>query len=110
MFTVLLMVGTFVEWLVWAAICTGLLLGLLLRIGGAMHHLISRLKRHCSHSHLADPHVAALLLVGCLAAVAAIPTPAHGQGWWWGSPINPGFDRNTVIQVAGRASQVDSSC
>jgi hypothetical protein len=74
-----------------------------------MHHVISRLKRHCSHSHLADPHVAALLLASPLAAAVAIPTPAWGQGWWGGSGT-PGFDQNTVIQVAGRASQVDSSC
>jgi hypothetical protein len=32
---------------------------------------------------------------------------AGAQGWWWGPPINPGFDRNTVIQVTGTASQVD---
>jgi uncharacterized membrane protein YqgA involved in biofilm formation len=83
MFAGLLIMGTLIEWLVWVAICTGLLLGLLLRIGGAMRHLISRLKRHCSHSHLADPHVAALLLASSLAAAVAIPTPAHGQGWWW---------------------------
>lgn len=72
-----------------------------------MHHLISRLKRHWSRSHLADPHVAALLLVGSLAAAVAIPTPARGQGWWWGSPVNPGFDRNTVIQVTGKVAQVN---
>jgi hypothetical protein len=109
MFAGLLMIATSIEWLVWVAICTGLLLGLLLRIGGggAMHHVISRLKRRLSHSHLAHPHVAALLLASSLAAAVAIPTPARGQGWWWGSPINPGFDRNTVIQVTGKVTQVN---
>jgi len=32
---------------------------------------------------------------------------AAGQGSWWGSPINPGFDKNTVVQVSGTAGQVD---
>jgi hypothetical protein len=107
MFTVLLTASTIVKWLVWVAICTGLLLGLLLHIGGAMHHLISRLKRHCSLSHLADPHMAALLLASSLAAAVAIPSPAHSQTWWWGPPINPGFDRNTVIRVTGKVTQVN---
>lgn len=72
-----------------------------------MQHVISRLKRHCSHSHLADPHVAALLLASSLAATVAIPTPARGQGWWGGSPISPSYDRNTVIQVIGTVTQVN---
>jgi hypothetical protein len=37
----------------------------------------------------------------------AVPAPAATQGWWWGSPINPGFDRNTVIQVIGTVTQVN---
>jgi hypothetical protein len=43
----------------------------------------------------------ALLLV----VVVAIPSLAGGQGWW-GAPRNRGFDRNTVIRVAGAMSQV----
>jgi hypothetical protein len=42
----LLMMGTLIEWLVWGGICTGLLLGLLLRIGEGMHHAISWIRRH----------------------------------------------------------------
>src|SRR5574337_1480238 len=107
MFTVLLMVDTFVEWLVWGVICTGLLLGLLLRIGEAMQYVISWLSRHPSRSQLPRPHVAALLLAGALAvAMLTVPTWAAAQGWWWGSPINPGFDRNTVIRVSGTATRV----
>ena len=43
-----------------------------------------------------------------VAVALAFPSlAAAGQGWWWGSPINPGFDKNTVVQVSGTASQVD---
>jgi hypothetical protein len=46
--------------------------------------------------------------VAAVVVALAFPSLAvAGQGWWWGSPINPGFDRNTVIQVTGTASQVD---
>jgi len=38
-----------------------------------------------------------------LAASLFAPALAGAQGWWWGSPVNPGFDRNTVIQVSGTA-------
>jgi len=31
---------------------------------------------------------------------------AGQQGWWWGSPINPGFDRSTVIRVSGTVLRV----
>jgi hypothetical protein len=43
----------------------------------------------------------ALLLV--LAVSLLTPALAGAEGWWWGSPVNPGFDRNTVIQVNGTA-------
>ncbi len=108
MFAGLLMMGTLIEWLVWGVICTGLLLGLVLRIGEAMHHAISWLWRHPSQGHLTHPRIATFLLAGALAgAMLPIPTGAAAQGWWWGSPINPGFDRKTVIQVTGTAAQVD---
>ncbi len=107
MFAGLLTTGALVEWLVWAAICLAILLGLLLRIGEAMHHAISRLWRHPSQGHLTRPRIAAFLLAGALVGVTlAVPVSANAQGWWWGSPINPGFDRNTVIQVTGTATQV----
>lgn len=36
----------------------------------------------------------------------SIPGPASAQGWWWGSRINPGFDRKTVIHVTGTIAEV----
>ncbi len=108
MFAWLLMIDTSIEWLVWGIICTGLLLGLLLRIGDGIHYAISWIRCHALHVHVLHPHVAAFLLASSLAgAVIAIPTPVSGQGWWRGSSINPGFDRNTVIEVTGAARQVD---
>jgi hypothetical protein len=104
----LLTMGTLIEWLVWGVICEGLLLGLVLRIGEAMHHAISWLWRHPSQGHLTHPRVATLLFAGAIAgATLAVPASANGQGWWWGSPINPGFDRNTVIRVSGTATQMN---
>ena len=92
MFAGLLMIGTLIEWLVWGAICTGLLLGLLLRIGEAMHHAISRLWRHPSHAHLAHPHIAALLLASSLAAaIWRFPVSARGPGLVVGFTHQPGL-------------------
>lgn len=50
-----------------------------------------------------------LLIVGIsLGMTISLPSPASAaDGFWRGSPVNPGFDRNTVIQATGTASQVD---
>ena len=50
-----------------------------------------------------------LLIVGMsLGVTIAVPSTAPAaEGFWWGSPVNPGFDRNTVIQATGIVSQVD---
>ena len=53
--------------------------------------------------HLLHVPVAVVIVALALPSVAA----AGQQGFWWGSPVNPGFDKNTVVQVAGKASQVD---
>ena len=97
-----------IELALWAITCVGLLLGLLLRIGEVMYRVISWGRRACFHGRLVRSRTMALVLAGILAASLTVPVPAlAGQGWWWGSPINPGFDRNTVIQVTGTAAQVD---
>lgn len=46
------------------------------------------------------------LLVLLTAAMLAVPLHAEAQAWW-GAPTGPGFDPSTVIQVSGRAIQVD---
>jgi hypothetical protein len=50
-----------------------------------------------------------LMIVGIsLGMTIALPSPAPAaEGFWWGSPVNPGFDRNTVIQATGTVLQVD---
>jgi hypothetical protein len=109
MFAGLLIIGTLIEWLVWAAICVVVLLGFLRRIGEAMHHAIFWLWRHPSQGHQMHPRIATSLLAGALAgAMLPFPTGAAAQGWWWGSPINPGFDRSTVIRVSGTVTHVSS--
>jgi len=46
-------------------------------------------------------------LAGAFLAVSPLfPSMGHAQGWWWGSPIDPSFDRNKVVQLTGTASQV----
>jgi len=46
--------------------------------------------------------------IAVIAVALVFPGLAEaGQGWWWGPPSNPGFDQNTVIQVTGRAIQMD---
>jgi hypothetical protein len=47
---------------------------------------------------------AAHLLV---AAILVFPSLAGAQGWWGGPSAGPGFDQNTVIQVTGKATQVN---
>ena len=101
--------GNMIEWVLWSIIYIALLFGLGLRVGAGIHAGLSWFTRHSRRIHHPQPHVAALLLVGVLVTViAAVPASVTaGQGWWWGSPINPGFDRNTVIQVAGTATQLN---
>ena len=31
---------------------------------------------------------------------------AHAQGWWWGTPIDPSFDRSAVVKVTGTVTQM----
>jgi hypothetical protein len=103
----LLMMGTLVEWLVWGVICTGLLLGLVLRVGEGMRKAVSWIRCRVPRAYVPHPDLAALLVAGSLVGVMlATPSPAAAQGWWWGSPINPGFDRNTVIRVSGTVLRV----
>ncbi len=45
----------------------------------------------------------ALVIIG---VALALPGAPDAQGWW-GAPANPGFDRNTVIAVAGTMTQAD---
>jgi hypothetical protein len=106
--TGLAVVGEMTELMVWGAICAGLLLGLFLRIGQVMRQLIFWLFHHNSYPRSSHPRLAILFLASALAAqLSAATTVAAGQGWWWGSPINPGFDRNTVIRVSGTAAQMN---
>ena len=73
-----------------------------------MRHAISWLWRHLSQRRLTHPRSAAFFLAAALAgATLAVPVSAKAQGWWWVPPSTPGFDRNTVIQITGRATQVD---
>lgn len=99
-----------VEFVLWTSTWAAVLLGLLFRMGEAMWHWYIRL-RHRRETLPGQPLARPILLLIAgvmLAATIALPAPAAaGQGFWWGSPVNPGFDRNTVIQATGIAAQVD---
>ena len=61
-----------------------------------------------AHRQQAHGNRVALQVVPLLVAAALVcPSLAGAQGWWGGPPIGPGFDRNTVIQVTGKATQVN---
>ena len=48
-----------------------------------------------------------LALAGAFLAVSPLfPSMGHALGWWWGSPIDPGFDPKKVVQATGTANQV----
>jgi hypothetical protein len=102
-------IGEWIEAILWAATWLAILSGLAYEggrrgmtratrvLGGIPARTTGRPRRH-------------LLRVPVAVVAVALAFPglaAAGQGWWWGSPINPGFDKNTVVQVSGTASQVD---
>ena len=53
-----------------------------------------------------DRSLVRLFLFVMALAWLATPGSSMAQGWWWGSRINPGFDRKTVIQVSGTVTEI----
>ena len=102
-------IGEWIETILWAATWLAILVGLMYEVGrrmvvhamGAVGCLLARSAGRAGRHLLHLPVAVAILALGLPSVAVA------GQGWWWGSPINPGFDRNTVIQVTGTATQVD---
>jgi hypothetical protein len=84
-----------------------LLAGLAFLVAQKVTSLCSRLHGQFAEWHAGSRSGAmwrALLLVFAVSLLT--PPLAGAEGWWWGSPVNPGFDRNTVIQVNGTARHV----
>lgn len=102
-------IGEWIETILWSATWLAILVGLMYEIGrrmvvhamGVVGCLLARSAGRAGRHLLHLPVAVAILALGLPSVAVA------GQGWWWGSPINPGFDRNTVIQVTGTATQVD---
>jgi hypothetical protein len=102
-------ISGWIEAILWAATWLAILAGLayeggrraMARATGMLSGLLARTTGRSRGRLLRVP-------VAVIAVALALASPAvAGQGWWWGSPITPGFDRNTVIRVAGTASRVD---
>ena len=49
------------------------------------------------------------LFVALALWVLTFPVMAVAQGWYWGSPVAPGFDRASVVEVSGTVLHVDIS-
>ena len=60
-------------------------------------------QRQRTNANWGAPQLARLLVAGLL----VFPSLAGAQGWWGGAPAGRGFDRNTVIQVTGKATHVN---
>ena len=101
------MVGKVIETVLGFAVGLVLLAGLAMRMAQGFAAVRIWLHRHTPRPRSGGSH-AAVLRIGAMAVAAslAVPALAAAEGWWWGSPINPGFDRSTVIQVSGTATQV----
>jgi hypothetical protein len=96
-----------VEALLWSTTCCGILMAWAL--WGSARPLApwiawprSARRRQTNGNRIALQVVPLLLFTALV-----FPSLAGAQGWWGGPPARPGFDRNTVIQVTGKATQVN---
>lgn len=102
-------ISEWIEAILWAATWLAILAGLAYEGGRRGMARVMRVWSELLARTTGRPR-GRLLRIPAAVIVLALAFPslaAAGQGWWWGSPINPGFDRNTVIRVSGTASQVD---
>lgn len=37
------------------------------------------------------------------------PPAVAAQGWYWGSPVTPGYDRSSVVEISGTVQKADLS-
>jgi len=101
------MVGNVIETVLGIAVGLVLFTGLAMRMAQGFAAPRTWFHRHTPKPRSGGSH-AAVLRIGAIAVAAslAVPSLAAAEGWWWGSPINPGFDRSTVIEVYGTARHV----
>jgi hypothetical protein len=83
----------------------GTLSGWLLWSGAGLLARRAAWRRSSQAQRMSASRPAAQIAGVLLAAAIAAPPLAGAQGWWSGR-TNPGFDQNTVIQVAGTVAGV----
>lgn len=99
-----------IEWtetVLWTATWLGILAGLILEIGRRLKAWRSAVRGRLPGRHSGTSGSLRHTPIAIAVLTLALPCAAAAQGWWGGSPINPGYDRNTVIQVIGTVTQVN---
>lgn len=39
--------------------------------------------------------------------VLILPASAGARSWWWGSPVTPGYDLTSIVEISGTVLEVD---
>ncbi|HEX7550243.1 MAG TPA: hypothetical protein VF579_06680 [Candidatus Methylomirabilis sp.] len=103
----LIRTSEWIEALLWSATWCGILVAWALW-GSARLLAVWTAWTRSAHRQKANGNRVALQAAHLLlAAMLVFPSLAGAQGWWGGPPAGPGFDRNTVIQVTGKATHVN---
>ena len=95
-----------IETVLWSATWLGILLGWLVWAAVTFGALWAARQRHLRKGRADARHAAWQITIPILAITLAVPALASAQGWRWGSPVNPGFERSTVIRVSGTVRSV----
>jgi hypothetical protein len=101
-------IAEWIEAILWAATWIGILVGLMFEGGRRIAVQVMGVLRRLLARATGRPR-GRLMRVPVAVIVVALAFPSlavAAQGWWWGSPINPGFDRSTVIRVSGTVLRV----
>ena len=104
---ILSQVSEWIEAVLWSATWCGILV-VWARWGSARLLAVWTVWTRSGHGQMAHRNQIALWVAPLLvAAMLVFPPLAGAQDWWGGPSVGSGFDQNTVIQVTGKATQVN---